>query len=122
MPKLLICFSDLKKKDRKAATSSMNMKALIEERVAKEATDTTYTVITLNTKMKLANVVTLINGSQKKIGEHEDVISTERYTVDPSKTRGRWTIENLSEEPKKKPKKVKETEEAPKKKKKKSKD
>lgn len=120
MPKLLIATSEAKPKDRKAATSSQNMKKLIEKRVEKDAADTAYTVITINTKMKLANVVALINSSSKKLMEHEGVISVETYKLDPEKTRGKWEIEAVGgAKPTKKSDDV--DEEKPKKKKKKKK-
>lgn len=93
MPKLLIAQSQLHKKDRKAATSGLNIKKLIEKRLEKDKEDRTYTVVTLNTKMKLANVVAIMNSSISKLAEHEGVVSVETYSVDPEKTRGRWTIE-----------------------------
>lgn len=99
MPKLLIASSEAKPKDRKAATSMQNLKKLIEERIEKDSADTKYTVITLNTKMKLANVVAIINSSTKKLMKHEGVVTIESYTIDPEKTRGRWEIETL-EKPK----------------------
>lgn len=98
MPKLLIATSEAKPKDRKAATSMQNMKKLIEKRVEKDKEDVAYTVITLNTKMKLANVVALINSPAKKLAEHEGVVSVETYKIDPEKTRGRWEIEAVKVE------------------------
>jgi len=95
MPKLLIATSVAKPKDRKAATSSQNLKKLIEKRVEKDAEDKSYTVVTLNTKMKLANVVAIINTPAKKLAELEGVLIVETYTIDPSVTRGRWVIENI---------------------------
>jgi len=95
MPKLLIATSDAKPKDRKAATSMQNMKKLIEKRVDKDKEDVAYTVVTINTKMKLANVVQLINSPLKKLMEHEGVMTIEKYTIDPEKTRGRWDIEAM---------------------------
>jgi len=106
MPKLLIAQSHAHKKDRKAETSIVNMKKLIEKRVEKDGEDKTYTLVTLNTKMKLKNVVMLINASMKKLAEHEDVISVETMTIDPEKKKGRWTLEDAS--PKKSKKKDKE--------------
>jgi hypothetical protein len=123
MPKLLIAISVAKPKDRKAATSSQNMKKLIEKRVEKDADDTTYRVVTINTKMKLAVVAELINASSKKLATLEGVVSNERYEIDPSKARGRWTIETwLDDDAEPKKEEAKESgDEEPKKKKKKKK-
>jgi hypothetical protein len=99
MPKLLIASSHAHKKDRKAATSIVNMKKLIEKRVEKDGEDKVYTLITLNTKMKLANVVALINGSIKSLTQHEGVISVEQLEIDPTKKKGRWTQETVKSEP-----------------------
>lgn len=93
MPKILIAQSQTHKKDRKVATSMQNLKALIEKRIEKDAEDKVYNVVTINTKMKLANVVALFNGTQKSLAEHEGVLTVETYTIDPEKTRGRWEIE-----------------------------
>lgn len=100
MPKLLIASSVAKPKDRKAATSMQNMKKLIEKRVEKDKEDVAYTVTTINTKMKLANVVAIINSSSKKLAELEGVVTVESYKMDPDKTRGRWEIESLKSEKK----------------------
>jgi len=93
MPKILIAFSDKVKKDRKAATSSVNLKKLIEKRVEKDGEDISYSVITINAKMKLANVVALMNSSVKKLSEHEGKVSIETYKIDPTKERKKWSIE-----------------------------
>lgn len=121
MPKLLIASSLTHKKDRKAATSIQNMKKLIESRVEKDAEDKSYTLITLNTKMKLANVVALINSSTKKLQEHEGVVSIETITIDPEKKKGRWMIEEVKKAAKPKEEKTEESSDKPKKKKKKKK-
>lgn len=121
MPKLLIAQSQKHKKDRRAATSSLNLKKLIEKRLKKDNEDVSYTVVTINTKMKLANVVAIMNSSIDKLAEHEGAVSVETYTVDPEKTRGRWEIaamgkaegkkEGDEDKPKKKKKKKKSKEE-----------
>lgn len=95
MPKILIAFNEAK--DRKAATSSINLKKLIEERLAKNPDDKVWTVVTLSAKMKLANVCELMNGSLKKLTKHEGKISVETYTIDPAKERGKWSIEAKKE-------------------------
>lgn len=87
MPKILIAFSEAKPKDRKAATSSMNMKKLIKQRMEKDSEDNTYTVLTINEKMKLATVVTLINTPLKKLRKADGVVAVETYTVNGSKCR-----------------------------------
>lgn len=97
MPKILIAQSVKNKKDRKVATSSLNLKTLIEKRLEKDAEDVSYTVVTINTKMKLANVVAIFNTSLKGLMKLEGVISCETYTIDPSKERGKWAIETYKE-------------------------
>jgi hypothetical protein len=104
MPKILIAQSQKNKRDRFiAATSAMNMKKEIEERIAEDATDTDYQVITLNTKMKLKVVCSLMNASFKRIRKMDGVVGVEEYKLDPEKKKGRWTIDALKDgdEPKK---------------------
>ena len=98
MPKLLVAASVAKPKDKKAATSMQNMKKLIEKRAEKDSADVEYTVVTINTKMKLANVVALINSTTKKLMEHEGVLAVETYKLDLTKQRGRWEIEAVKGE------------------------
>lgn len=111
MPKLIVVLSEAKPKDRKAATSPQNVKALIEKRIAKDATDTKYKVITINQKMGLKPVVAFINTPASKLEEAEGVLNVESWEIDPSKAkRGRWTIEGTAV--KKKPAPTKEEKKA----------
>ena len=68
MPKLLIVQSNLTK-DRKATTSPQNVKALIEKRLADNAEDKVYTVITIITKLGLKNVVELYSVGESRFHE-----------------------------------------------------
>lgn len=100
MPKLLIASSLKSKKDKKGATSTINMRKLIEERIAKDAEDVKYTVVTLNVKMKLSNVLALLNKPPLKVAEMvvKEELGTaeaETWTCHPDKKKGKWEVETI---------------------------
>lgn len=129
MPKLLIASSLKSKKDKKGATSVINMRKLIEERIAKDAEDVKYTVITINVKPKLSNILAFLNKSPLKVAEmvlteELGTAEAETWTCHPDKKKGKWEVETIKIEASKKAKKEEPAAEAstkPKKKKKKAK-